>query len=344
MGAEPEFLQPIKGALDWGRKFWNESLGMGNVAPVAPSSRARLSVPFIDYARGDGMKIGAGCEETWDPEMISDEIGWVQNYRGLWGLDTHDPIGGERAPAGPKYNRDGSVRQSWHDPIGWAGLGKVLPPAKLPREIGARLVSLQTELSELDREIEKGRGALRRQAMDVEALEVTEYFSGLQKKKESELQEIQNSVEALLAHQAELIQTQQALESFARRVELGDLGPPTRHLRQVQHPEPPLGRQYRLVEIWAALSGAVILLVIVGLLISRPAYLLLWLLGLGVGLRGLEALTRGELINYLLSITIFLAVIGAIILIVEFWFWALILVLVGIVIFMICGNLLELRQ
>ena len=116
MGAEPGFLLPVKGVLNWLRKFWNETLGMGSTDFAQPGNRAMLSVPFIDYARGDGLSIGPGQEQGWSPEIISDEIGWVQNYRGLWGLETHDPLGGERAPAGPKYNRDSTVRQSWYNP------------------------------------------------------------------------------------------------------------------------------------------------------------------------------------------------------------------------------------
>ena len=28
-------------------------------------------------------------------ELIGDDTPWVRDYRGLWGLDTHDPFGGE---------------------------------------------------------------------------------------------------------------------------------------------------------------------------------------------------------------------------------------------------------
>ena len=44
---------------------------------------------------------------------------------GLWGLDTGDRLAGERAPAGPKYTRTGTVRQSWNDPLGFVGLASV---------------------------------------------------------------------------------------------------------------------------------------------------------------------------------------------------------------------------
>ena len=61
------------------------------------------------------------------PVLIDDDTPWVRDYRGLWGLDTRDRFGGERAPAGPRYERDGTVRPSWSNPLGWAGLQKVPP-------------------------------------------------------------------------------------------------------------------------------------------------------------------------------------------------------------------------
>ena len=86
-----------------------------------------------------------------------------------------------------------------------------------------------------------------------------------------------------------------------------------------------------------------ILLGIILLLIFQPANWPIWLIGLGIGLGAVEALTRGNLINYLLNIIIILAVIAALILLYEFWVWVLILGLVAAVIFIIRGNLQELR-
>lgn len=344
MGAEPGFLQPLKGIITWLRKFWNETLGMGSGVLANKDDRARLSVPFIDYARGDGRRIGPGQLEGWSPELISDQVGWVHNYRGLWGLDTRDPFGGERAPAGPKYNRNGTVRQSWYDPVGWAGLDKVFPPYELQGEIEERLASLGTEIAELQNEVGRERESLRLQALDVEALKVTEYFTTLRSHKEEQLKEAQIKLQSMQARRNELMETQQALEAYLRRVTRGDLGPASAHLRHVHHPEPPLPPSHRVVEIWGALSGAVILLGIVALLIFRPTNWPVWLLGLGVVMGGVEALTSRNLINYLVNIVIILALIAAGILIYEFWLWMLILGLVGIVLFIIYGNLLELRR
>ena len=112
-----------------------------------------LSVPFVDYARGDGRVVGPGGDVEWSPIVIGDEDGWVDRYRGLWGLDTGDRFAGERAPAGPKYTRTGSVRQSWHDPLGFAGLDKVAPPSQAIPVLETRIAELTAARQGVD-----GRG------------------------------------------------------------------------------------------------------------------------------------------------------------------------------------------
>ena len=344
MGVEPKILLPIKSVITWLQKFWIETLQMGSSEFNDKPGQSMFRVPFIDYARGDGLSIGPGCEENWVALEISDDVDWVHNYRGLWGLDTHDPLGGERAPAGPKYNRDGTVRQSWYDPIGWAGLDKIFPQNELSGEIDERLDALVEDIANIDRDIIKVREDLRKRALDVEALRVTEYFIELLEKKEAELNTIQVGLQERQAKRNEMIEARGALESYAVRVARGELGPPTAHLRHVHHPEPPLPRKWRIAEIWAAISGAVILLTVVLLLIFQPADWLVWLISLGVGLGLLESLSRGNLVNFLLTLTMILAIMAAIILLIEFWFWGLILLLVVVAILMIRGNLQELRR
>ena len=92
----------------------------------------------------------------------------MDGYRGLWGLDTWDPLGGERAPSGPKYNRDGTVRESWSDPLGWAGLDKVLPPREMIVATEELLAKLGTEQVELAAQIERQRDMARTLELEVD--------------------------------------------------------------------------------------------------------------------------------------------------------------------------------
>lgn len=88
-----------------------------------PYQDSGFELPFIDLAHGNGKKTEGKNDFTLIE--LTDSMKWVHEYKGLWGLDTRDTADGERAPAGPKYNRNGTIRDSWADPVGWAGLHKV---------------------------------------------------------------------------------------------------------------------------------------------------------------------------------------------------------------------------
>jgi hypothetical protein len=116
-----------------------------------------VGIPYVDYARGDGRTCGPGGD-PWTAVPVDNATDWVRNFRGLWGHDTRDRLGGERGPAGPRYERDGTVRESWADPIGWAGLAKVAPNPVVEREfVTARVAELDEKLITLDEEVTEGR-------------------------------------------------------------------------------------------------------------------------------------------------------------------------------------------
>ena len=135
----------IHGPLDLIRRIWRDTLDQPDPGDLAENAKRALSVPFVDYARGDGIAIGPGGDIAWTPIVIGDDDGWVDRYHGLWGLDTGDRFAGERAPAGPKYTRIGTVRQSWHDPLGFAGLDKVAPPSQAVAALEVRIAELVAE-------------------------------------------------------------------------------------------------------------------------------------------------------------------------------------------------------
>ena len=79
----------------------------------------------------------------------------MRDFRGLWGHDTRDKLGGERGPAGPRYDRDGTVRASWGDPVGWAGLAKVSPnPGRELEHVARRIEQIDAELDALTTEVD----------------------------------------------------------------------------------------------------------------------------------------------------------------------------------------------
>ena len=109
---------------------------------------AGLGIPHVDYAPGDGRVCGTGGD-PWNAVLIDEDTGWVRDFRGLRGHDTRVRLGGERGPAGPRYERDGTVRKSWADPVAWAGLAKVAPnPAVEAALVGARIGELDDKLAD----------------------------------------------------------------------------------------------------------------------------------------------------------------------------------------------------
>jgi hypothetical protein len=120
----PRGLARVRRAV---RSFWYKTLRQYSDEHSAEVPYELLTIPFVDYGRGDGLSVGPGQAREWDPPrtMMDPPPPWVSGYRGLWGLYTRDPFEGEDAPAGPMYNRDKTISREWYDPVGWAGLDKV---------------------------------------------------------------------------------------------------------------------------------------------------------------------------------------------------------------------------
>ena len=341
MGIEPKWITPIKDVFNGFRRFWVETLKQGENEEFVEKVGELFTIPFVDYARGDGVAIGPNKPKSWFPILISEADGWVSRYRGLWGLDTRDRLGGERAPAGPMYDRSGAIRKSWYDPLGWAGLDKLFPPSILPAEIDERLAAVDEKLDSLESTIESERERLRVLALDLESLRAAEHFSGVYEVKEKQLREHQAAFQGQIRQQVELTETRSALHNYKRRIEAGDLGPPAAHIRQAHHPTQPVD-QHRALELWAAVSGALALLAFGYLVIYRPDHWILFAIIVSVVFGLIDALARGSTDRYLAGLTVALAFINGLILFFEFWQISLILPLVLLVIFMLRDNLREL--
>jgi hypothetical protein len=343
MRVEPAFLQPLKRLAISLRRIWVQRLKQGYSATVDRTITALVSIPFVDYARGDGECVGPGGHFEWTPILISDEVAWVSRYRGLWGLETSDPFGGERAPAGPKHNRDGSVRRSWYDPLGWVGLDKVVPPPELAPSLLTRKHALAEELAQLDQRIIDSERALQILALDEEALRASDSTSAIHKQAVADLTTAEKELHELKQQRMLIAQTKEALEQYPERVRNGTSGGPHAHLRNVHHPDPS-PRPRRVLQIWAALSGAMALLAVGSLIVVFPRQWWFWALVLGFGFGTVEAAAEARLLNFLLKVAIILAVISALILAWEFWRVLVVGALAVAITFMIRDNVRELRR
>ena len=48
--------------------FWRDTLDQPDPGDLAERGQARFSVPFVDYARGDGIEVGPGGDIAWTPD------------------------------------------------------------------------------------------------------------------------------------------------------------------------------------------------------------------------------------------------------------------------------------
>jgi hypothetical protein len=239
--------------------------------------RHGVGIPFIDYALGNGEQVGPGRPRTWHPVLISDDTPWVSAFRGLWGRDTRDWVGGERAPAGPRYDRDGRVRALWADPLGWAGLQKIPPdPEEGRRELRARVELLGKEIEDADAEIERDREALRRLRATAVSLAHHENTKGLARRRSAEVAKAEAALGGLVRSRTELAEERAAHEATLARPPAAD--EPQEHLREPHLPyTPSWGPRTRFLHVWAALSTPLFILAIVGMFVvpHEPVAILL---------------------------------------------------------------------
>jgi hypothetical protein len=337
--------RPLRGILAALRSFWRDTLRQDDPGDLAASIGGALSIPFIDYARADGLSIGPGEAASWSPVLIDDATPWVDGYRGLFGLDTYDRFAGERAPAGPKWNRAGVVRQTWNDPVGWAGLSKVAPPSRAAERLADRIATLDSELAAI-READGSKAAgLPGLELEVRALGASESFEALRAARGADLTAGEAELVAARRREAELLDEIAASRRELVRVAAGDFGDPRAHIRHDHHPVPPETTRYgRFLELWSAVSISLLLVLIVGSVYTGLLGPLASVL-VGVAVYAvIEAAFRRRLGVLLLRTTLVLAIVATIILV---WTHLTFIVVGGIValaLFTLLDNVREISR
>lgn len=309
-----------------------------------------LGIPFVDYARGDGVAIGPGHEREWTPVVIDDDTPWVRDYRGLWGLDTHDRFGGERAPSGPRYERNGSVRTSWANPLGWAGLLKVPPEDddhQFAEALQGRVAALDQELSELDAAIGAERAALRTLRAEARSLRSSEYAQDLAQARTVELTQREEALNETIATRTALADERGAHLATIRIPPAPEA--PQAHLRKRHQPHiEEQERRKRFLKIWAALSTPLLLASVVVVLIISPLAFFAMIASLFLIFSGVEAIARRRLLSFLTSMALLLVgialLVGLSLLFLNHWRTA-IAVLIGIAaLALLAANFQEMRR
>jgi len=303
-----------------------------------------FAIPFVDYALGDGISIGPGCEQAWDtPGVIEPAPAWVKNFRGLWGYYAQDPFASEDAPAGPRYNRDGTVRRAWFDPLGWAGMEKIVPPNQWSEMIATRKQTIEKQIKQLKSEIEHIQTEVYQRGIEFSAIQDAPHLQ----EEVRAISETLHSQEDLLAEKRRRLTIKEAtLESLNLNEIEVTAGQSLSQKTQVGRGHyPQIKRKLRfsrLAEIWAAVSIGVTMIAVVLLIAFARRFLLVGLAGMLLVMLTIESAFKRRLYALVRWMAITLAIGGFLILLFEF-FWVFILVIVMVTgFYMIVENLREL--
>jgi hypothetical protein len=268
-----------------------------------------FGIPFIDYARGDGVRVGPGQDREWQPVLIDDDTPWVRGFRGLWGVDTRDWAGGERAPAGPRYERDGMVRFSWADPLGWAGLHKVAPDAGgLERGLKTRIAELDDRIAQADEQTGLLQQGARDRHAEVLSLRTAAHMARAAAERLGEARVAENSVASLIRERTTLAEERAVHQQVLERG-----GPPAQdpqaHVARAYKPFDSTDRKHHgiLLQIWAAVSVPLLFLAVATvLLLPEDRTKIPSLLAILVVFAALEALARRRLMTTAVSVAVIL--------------------------------------
>lgn len=345
---ELPFLSPLIRLLEKQHEIWHRWLRQYKNPELQPGPGGGPSIfciPFVDYARGDGLAIGPGQEKEWaEPRILNPTPGWIACYRGLWGLYARDPFSGEDAPAGPMYHRDGSVRRAWYDPVGWAGLDKVPPPSVALDMIHSRQEELASQDIELQARIEEKSRDLMGLGLEMAAMRGEPHMASRYDAHQEHIRQLSAEVDQLRAEQAAGQALVESLQGHAEEIRAGIREPVRAHIHRVRQPASSQNlRASRFVELWAAGSIGLMLLALVWLLLFRQEYLLYGLVAILALFLFLEAAFRGRLSRLVTSVTLGLAVIAALILLYEFFWQILIVTVLAIGIYILWDNLREIQ-
>jgi hypothetical protein len=335
-------LKPLIRVLERASRFWQSTLRQGEPDAPSPDFAGLFRIPFLDYARGDGLSIGPGGDHEWTLMLLDPVPGWVSEYRGLWGFYAQDPVSGENAPAGPKYNRDGTIRRTWHNPLGWAGLSKIKPP----RQMAA---NLRDEIAQLRAIQDDCRSMAIQQCDDLTrlytrycAMDAQPHLDGPRTAARTEIEAREDALNTLQDAIAVREAVIEACQEHLARIEAGDRVPLRADIRHAHEPQSEEEIRFSgLAESWAAFSIGLLLIGFVTLYLTSHD----WLKGLGVLVSVFmifESVFRRRFQTLIVQATLALTVLATLILIYAFFGEIVILSVVGIGLLVIVDNLREL--
>ncbi len=327
---ELPFFAPLSRLVHRIQNLWGKLTGLvGDNRAVPPTKGGLFRVPFVDFARGDGLSLGPGGDKSWDiPRLLTPTPGWITQYHGLWGLFAQDPVAGEDAPAGPMYNRDGSLRQSWYDPVGFVGLDKQPPASKLVNYIEWEQQHIQDAQVALRQAIAEKSQQLARFGVLNNAIKQGYQYSDKDHTTQKAIQSLSTELDQMRQNLVVNEKRLEALGLYRTRLQEGEREPVRQHILRPHQPASSNElRTNRLGEFWAAISLGLLMIAFVILVLFFRPHLLLGLVAVITAFAFIESGFRRRIPQVINRLSIVLAVVSALVLVYDF-FWPLVIVLV----------------
>jgi uncharacterized membrane protein len=242
------------------------------------------------------------------------------------------------------YNRDGTPRASWYDPLGFAGLDKVPPPPKMLQMLADNCEKVSRRQAELEKLVPEKAGELQARGARLQGMEGNPHLARQFGALEKEINTLSAEVRNMRREVWENLALFQGLTRRLDRMKAGAQDDPRTHIRHLAEPDDSTQvlRFDRAAETWAAVSLSMLLFAIAALIFFAPRYI--WA-GLGIILILFvvaESFLRGAFVQTVGRITLILAMITTLILFFHFWKWIIVVVLVAMGISLMIQRLREL--
>jgi hypothetical protein len=276
--------------------------------------------------------------------VIDETTPWASEYRGLWGLFARDPISGENAPAGPMYDRDGSPRPSWFDPLGFAGLAQVTPPPLELEVMESELRRLEARRSEIESEVATETVEIRELGVRLASMHGSPHLAAEAARIEAEAIEQGARLTALRRERSESDAVLEGLRLRIERQKAGDPEDARAHIRHAAEPVPVSTMRFNhAAEIWAAISISALLIGLAVLILASPsnvwAELVVLVLVFVIG----ESVLRGTFVRTINRVGVILALIAVVVLFFTYFVYVVVGFLCGLAAFLLLQRTRELR-
>jgi hypothetical protein len=224
------------------------------------------------------------------------------------------------------YNRDGTPRSSWYDPLGFAGLDKVPPPPQALELLKSNCDKVVHRQEELEQLILEKAVELQSLGIEMKGMEGNPHLAKQHAALEKTISALGAEVKGLRRERSENTALLQGLAQQLERLNAGEPDDPRAHIRHLAEPDKPTQafRFDRAAETWAAISLSLLLFAIAGFIFFAPHYVWAGLTIIFLLFLVAESILRAAFVQTIARITLILAMVAALILFFHFWKWIIV--------------------